>query len=99
MNNQHDLQNVKTKTDVSVDLRQAQFESQDHQAKTENEIPQRLITEQNDNSPPDQNDNEGTKSKVVNLLNDMDTDNISDNASNYTMFLKGHNNNNNNNNQ
>lgn len=27
------------------------------------------------------------QSQAVNLLNDLDTDNISDNASNYTMFL------------
>lgn len=67
-------------------MQQAQLDSQDNLAKTENHIHAPLITEHNENAN-DNNEDEATKSKVVNMLNELDTDNISDNASNYTMFL------------
>ena len=55
-------------------------------AQTEYQMKNKSAVEHVDPDPSPQT-KEPAQKKAVNLLKDMDTDNISDNASNYTMFL------------
>lgn len=73
-------------TDLGKDLKQTVMQESTMPAQTENQINKKAAVEHTESQPSPQA-KEPTYKKAVNLLKDMDTDNISDNASNYTMFL------------